>query len=307
MLLITHNGQFHYDEILATAILLKLYPGSKIIRTRDPKVIETGDIVYDVGRVYDPATNRYDHHQNTFQDTFSSKFNVRLSSAGLIFKHFHTKLFKYYGFTNDSCIFNDILEKIYTEFFLPADAADNGYDEIYGKIRMRNICDVVKSIYFYSKVTSPEEEDKMFMKALKIVSDDLDNYLTHIFDGYVSDYELYYKKFSEFTGDIFIVDKDVSSTLLYEINEKLNKDIKFIIIQKPDQCRILTIPVEIGKYAIKYPLHSEWRGLADEKLVEVSNIPGSIFVHLSGFTGANLTLEGAIKMCERSLENLKCK
>lgn len=54
MLLITHDGTSHYDEILATAVHQKIYPDSKLIRTRDHNTIETGDIVYDAGRVFNP-------------------------------------------------------------------------------------------------------------------------------------------------------------------------------------------------------------------------------------------------------------
>ena len=32
-------------------------------RTRDQKILDTCDVVADVGGVYDPAKHRYDHHQ----------------------------------------------------------------------------------------------------------------------------------------------------------------------------------------------------------------------------------------------------
>ena len=64
------------------------YKDASIVRTRDPAVIEKADIVVDVGAVYDPATHRYDHHQREFQGTFDDKHKIRLSSAGLVYKHF---------------------------------------------------------------------------------------------------------------------------------------------------------------------------------------------------------------------------
>jgi hypothetical protein len=36
---------------------------TKIVRTRNPALIDTSDIVVDVGAIYDPARHRYDHHQ----------------------------------------------------------------------------------------------------------------------------------------------------------------------------------------------------------------------------------------------------
>ena len=38
------------------------YKDSYIIRTRDMKVLETMDLVVDVGFKYDPLIHRYDHH-----------------------------------------------------------------------------------------------------------------------------------------------------------------------------------------------------------------------------------------------------
>lgn len=40
------------------------------------------------GGVYNPLIHRYDHHQNTFTETLSEDFKTKLSSAGLIYKHF---------------------------------------------------------------------------------------------------------------------------------------------------------------------------------------------------------------------------
>ena len=88
----THSGSFHCDESLAIGLLslLKEYQDSIVIRTRDESVLANCDIIVDVGAVYDPSRHRYDHHQASFQDTFNNeKFNkIRLSSAGLIYKHF---------------------------------------------------------------------------------------------------------------------------------------------------------------------------------------------------------------------------
>ena len=64
------------------------YKDANIVRTRDPAVIEKADIVVDVGAVYNPETHRYDHHQREFTGTFDDKHKIRLSSAGLVYKHF---------------------------------------------------------------------------------------------------------------------------------------------------------------------------------------------------------------------------
>lgn len=44
------------------------------------------DAVLDVGGVYDPARDRYDHHQKGFEEVFGHGFSTKLSSAGLVYK-----------------------------------------------------------------------------------------------------------------------------------------------------------------------------------------------------------------------------
>lgn len=77
--LVTHNGQFHADEITAIA-LLHLFnkinlADVNITRTREQQIIERADIVLDVGGQYDQQTLRFDHHQIA---------GATVSSAGLV-------------------------------------------------------------------------------------------------------------------------------------------------------------------------------------------------------------------------------
>jgi uncharacterized UPF0160 family protein len=89
----THNGSFHCDEAMACGLLRQLpqYHNAAVLRTRDPKQIDACDIVVDVGAVYDPEKLRYDHHQGSFHGTMTTprkSYHTRLSSAGLVYKHY---------------------------------------------------------------------------------------------------------------------------------------------------------------------------------------------------------------------------
>lgn len=300
--LVTHNGSFHYDEILATALLLEIYPDANIVRTRDPMKIQNVDIVYDVGGIFDPNLNRFDHHQRSFNSTYSPKYQIKLSSAGLIYKYFCEELFEKYEFTKESNIFEDIKEKIYNEYFLSADAIDNGYD-IFGEIKPRTIADAVKNFNNYGENNS-QSEDARFFKALDFVRIDFKNYLNYIFTDYVVSYHKLYSALNDLKGDIFITEEKLSIDLVYDVDLKLGKNIKFVIFKSNEGARILTIPKEKGKFSIKYPLHPKWRGLSGDELSQLTKIPGCIFVHASGFTGGNETVEGAIEMCRQSLAHL---
>jgi uncharacterized UPF0160 family protein len=56
--------------------------------SRDPEVWKAMDILVDVGGEYSPGAHRYDHHQRDFNEVLGHGFTTKLSSAGLIYKHF---------------------------------------------------------------------------------------------------------------------------------------------------------------------------------------------------------------------------
>ncbi len=92
----------------------------------------------DVGAVYDPATHRYDHHQREFTGTFSADYKTKLSSAGIIYKHFGKEILANIltqhqqslpsPLVSDSLetIVDTFYEKIYKDFIEHIDGIDNG-------------------------------------------------------------------------------------------------------------------------------------------------------------------------------------
>ena len=57
-----------------------------MLRSRDPAVWESSDIVVDVGGKYQPP-KMLDHHQIEFNGTYPN-YDIRLSSAGLVYLNF---------------------------------------------------------------------------------------------------------------------------------------------------------------------------------------------------------------------------
>lgn len=124
----THNGHFHADEALAVYMLrlLPTYANSSLVRTRDPALLETCHTVVDVGGEYDPARNRYDHHQRTFTTTFPGR-PTKLSSAGLVYMHFGKSIIaQRLQKPEDSDEVGVLWNKLYESFIEALDAHDNG-------------------------------------------------------------------------------------------------------------------------------------------------------------------------------------
>lgn len=119
-MLVTHNGPFHADDVMATALVRLFVHGDiDIIRTRDAEKIAAADIVIDVGGVYDAATNRFDHHQfRTTEDRVRSRFMpaVPLSSAGMVLE----------WLVDREDIEEDVARILYRDLVADIDLHDNG-------------------------------------------------------------------------------------------------------------------------------------------------------------------------------------
>jgi uncharacterized UPF0160 family protein len=133
----THNGKFHCDEVLACWLLKTLpeYQQAEIVRTRKSEELEKCDIVVDVGGVYDPGNHRYDHHQRSFEGTMNSlnpiyPWTTKLSSAGLVYFHFGHKVISHIlKDTESSENVNSVYRKVYENFIEEIDAVDNGISQ----------------------------------------------------------------------------------------------------------------------------------------------------------------------------------
>ena len=92
MRIITHNGKFHADDVASVALLTSYYAFNNteitLLRTRNAYLFQENDILVDVGLNYNHENLQYDHHQSDFNETWSSKDKIPLSSVGLIWRHY---------------------------------------------------------------------------------------------------------------------------------------------------------------------------------------------------------------------------
>jgi uncharacterized UPF0160 family protein len=87
MRIITHNGQFHADEVFACALILEHVGELKIERTRVINVVEysnTETFIVDVGGIYDPEMRNFDHHQDETLEASNMLVLFYLRDAGII-------------------------------------------------------------------------------------------------------------------------------------------------------------------------------------------------------------------------------
>lgn len=112
-------------------MLVLIYISLEIIRSRDAKILEGCDVIVDVGGIYDSKIHRYDHHQRGFEETMTigeTKFHTKLSSAGLIYRHFGEEVISNLCQNVKGNSLQVVYKKVYESFIEEFDGVDNGVD-----------------------------------------------------------------------------------------------------------------------------------------------------------------------------------
>lgn len=321
----THNGTFHCDEALAVFLLRQTatYRDASLKRSRDPAVLETCDIVVDVGAIYDESKQRFDHHQRGFTEVFGHGFDTKLSSAGLVYKHFGQEVIanKTQLPIQDPKV-NVLWLKMYREFIEAIDAIDNGISQyptdIKPKYRSRtDLSSRVGALNpWWNQPTDSLTVDAQFEKASLLTGQEFVEKLEYYANAWLPARDLLIdsvaasKAIADPTGKIIVFKQFLPwKEHLFELEaDESVPDVQpnqAIYVVYPDEIggnwRVQAVPVSSESFESRKALPEAWRGLRDEELSKASGIDGGIFIHASGFIGGNKTKEGALKIAQAAL------
>ncbi|PKU63788.1 hypothetical protein MA16_Dca010706 [Dendrobium catenatum] len=331
----THNGSFHCDEALGCFMirLTEKFAGAEIVRSRDPqacffsspllfvfRVLDTLDAVLDVGGVYDPSRDRYDHHQKGFNEVFGHRFITKLSSAGLIYKHYGKEIIaKELQLDQEH---QDVLRlylAVYKSFVESIDAIDNGINQYETDLPPR----YVNNTHLSSRVgrlnldwvepdQSAAKENEAFQRAMILAGGEFLESIGYHAKSWLPARSIVLECIEsriniDPSGEILVLNKFCPWKLhLFELEEELKIDppIKYVLYQddRSKSWRVQAIAVSPDKFESRRPLPLPWRGLRDEELSKESGIPRCVFVHMSGFIGGNHTYEGSLAMARAALQ-----
>lgn len=326
----THDGIFHCDEVLACFMLQQLpkYANATVTRTRKQELLDQCDIVVDVGAVFDRDQNRFDHHQASFNDTLNSlrpelkvKREIRLSSAGLIYTYFGEdvirQILKANGIESASDdLVRGVFRKLYDTLIAEIDAIDNGVPMFDGEPKYSIDTHLSARVSHFNPAWNEDAGDdtdamKRFEKAKAYVGQEFIDKVLYYAVRWWPARELVenaVKKRMEVHASGEILELEMLCPWkehLYELEDQY--DIagvpKYVIyFNKENDWRVICVPLQPASFVCRKFLAAPWRGVRDKELESVSGIEGITFCHQTGFIGGNTTREGALKMAVASLE-----
>lgn len=287
----THSGAFHPDDVFAVALLSILYKGNiKIIRTRDAEVISKADFVVDVGLEYNPEKNRFDHHQEG--GAGKRENGIPYSTFGILWKEYGEKIC-------GSKRIADILDKKIVEVIDADDAGVDLYKPLIDGLYPITITDIIYSLGITWKEPT-SEIDGFFLKAVdfagKILSREIKTSQDKIeAEGLVE--EVY--KNSKDKRIIIFSEKYLPKGFLTDYPEPI-----FTVYKEKDgsRWRVTAIRVSAKSFESRKRFPESWAGKSGKELVEITGVDDAVFCHNTRvFAGAE-TKEGAIKLAKLAVE-----
>lgn len=290
--IITHSGNFHADEVFASAILSLFYKGAiEIIRSREPEVWKTGDIMVDVGGVYNELLDCFDHHQEGGAGARDN--GIPYASCGLVWKKLGEQL------TGSAYAAAEIDERL----IQPIDAGDNGIS-LYnrnGEVIPYLIHDAIAA--FRSGWKEFRSSDEGFFEVLEIAKKILSREIV------LASEEEEGERLSE---EAYARAEDKRLIILeghYPWHTVLKNHPEPIFVVKPDRdnkgkWKVEAIRDDTHSFKNRKDLPFLWAGKKDAEFASVSGVLDAIFCHNKLFVAVAGSKEGAIKLARLAISNV---
>ena len=266
---ITHSGKFHADDVFSTALLKIIYPGFTV--TRVPYVPDdiSDCIVYDIGR------GAFDHHGE----------DVKLHENGKPYAAFGLLWDEYGEYVTKS---PNAKKRLEDHFVSVMDDCDNGGER-----------DMVSSVIssFNPPWNSDADRNEAFNEAVNVALIILKKMIIKECAVDAADEEVM-KAYKNIRDNIVVLER-------FAPWEKILIQTEAMFVVYPSMrggYNVQGVPVEEGSREIKVPFPSQWYGLENEKLQEISGIYGMKFCHKSGFLIAVDSLETALAAAKKAME-----
>jgi uncharacterized UPF0160 family protein len=283
--IVTHNGNFHADDVFSVAALKGIFSSVTLIRTRDLEIIAKADIVIDVGGEYDSTTDRFDHHQRG--GAGARENGIPYSSFGLMWQK--------YGL--DVCKGNqNVANALDAGLVSTIDAIDCGY--------VKGVSEGISLSQTISMFNPTWQEDSHF----DVCFDEAVEFASHVLTRFIAtanggiSAKTIVASAIENTQDPRVIVLEKYTPWKKTVHALSEEALYMVYPSQTGQWRIQAVPVEPGSFEDKRPLPKEWAGLSDKALQEVTGIDDAMFCHNGLFIAGTESFESTMKMAAIALQ-----
>jgi uncharacterized UPF0160 family protein len=296
--LVTHQNGFHADDVLAYAILKEVLTKQgetwTITRSRDYDVIAEADIAFDIGNEYDPARNRYDHHQK--ERAGARPNGVLYASAGLIWKHFGKEL----------CSNTPVWETIDKALICELDAVDNGQNFV-GELLFKEVTYTHLGMHIanFEPTMYEEKNPEILLDAFEKASEFARGVLVRMIHAVEAQEKAFQEASATYHGSedkqILVFDKNFERPIWKRLAEY--PEILYAVYPNEfaGTWKVECVPTKPTTLDSRKLFPESWRGLRDADLQAVTGLDDAQFCHPSGFLLGAVSKESAVKLAKMSL------
>lgn len=289
MKVITHNDRFHADDVFAMAALRIKFGKENIetIRTRDEDVIKSGDIVFDVGNIYDESTNRFDHHQT--EGAGVRENGIPYASFGLVWKKWGIEI----------CDSQEAMNIVDKKIVQSIDAGDNGYSFYEYTQEDMSVYTLNAMVSAFGATWKEQERyDEVFQEVVDIAEKILRREIIlaqHKVEAVPLVEDAYSKSEDK---RIAVLDE------YYPWHDTLSKYEELLFVVSPNKEKTMwrINAVQKDLFVNKKDLPKEWAGLRTEELEKVTGVTGALFCHRKLFMAATNSKESALILAKKAIE-----
>ncbi len=259
MKIVTHNGNFHADDVFAVAVLKLIHPEAEVVRTRDPEIIQSADIVVDVGGVYDPEKGRFDHHQ---EGGGGVRLNgIPYASFGLVWKEYGEKL-------SGSKEAAHLLEE---KLVMPIDGPDNGVsisNSLFDRVSEYDISDFLQSYQDYSN-NDESYFYQTFIMVVEIAARLLEREIVKANNKIEAITKVNEALERSEDGHIVVLEETLPwKSVLIPVPEVL-----FVVGPRPDgRWGVMAVPRSFDGFELKKSLPEAWGSKTDQELADITEL-----------------------------------
>jgi uncharacterized UPF0160 family protein len=273
MLIATHDGSFHADEVFAIAALRLLGDPVEVVRTREPEAVAKADLRVDIGFRDHAASGDFDHHQRDFDAARDN--GVRYAAFGLVWREFGARVCH-----GDQ----EVAEAVDAALVQSVDANDTGQQltqSLIDGVRPLTVNGIIGGFNArWDEAVTPEQEDARFDAAVALAQGIIVREVASAASSRRS--ERIVREAIAAAADPRVVELPANAPWKQVLVPEA-PDALFVIYPKRQGFGLEAVPRELGSFDNRRDLPSAWGGLEGADLASVTGVEEALFCHAKRF------------------------